>query len=233
MMAVQTRVEGPTRKRAFHGLGRGPKIIVIGAVHGNETCGPNAILRAIARLPLGPLVDPPRAGDIRPDGNLKAYSRGREKGIATSTGTCGRKTIPAGLRGQDRQSDLPDAARARRPPRHPLVQRRRRAVHVRRPPRQCGRCGAVPVCQSGRRTRGEARNKHGDPWLARSLWSFSEGARPLGFPTLHVRRGGNDRIYAVLRRLWRHPRMRRARRSEIRRSRLRRNRERPGAPRPD
>jgi len=44
--------ELPTSLRSitFHGLEPGPGLIVLGAVHGNETCGTEAILRLAGEL---------------------------------------------------------------------------------------------------------------------------------------------------------------------------------------
>jgi predicted deacylase len=41
-------IEGPLESLRFSGLQAGPKLIVLGAVHGNEGCGPTAIARIIA-----------------------------------------------------------------------------------------------------------------------------------------------------------------------------------------
>ena len=43
------------RSHAFFGLAPGPKLIVLGAVHGNETCGMRAIERVLAELDAGAL----------------------------------------------------------------------------------------------------------------------------------------------------------------------------------
>ena len=39
--------DGPLETVSFIGLRPGPKLIVTGAVHGNEPCGPTAIRRVI------------------------------------------------------------------------------------------------------------------------------------------------------------------------------------------
>ncbi|KPF69708.1 hypothetical protein IP69_10175 [Bosea sp. AAP35] len=46
---------GPLESVCFHGLKAGPKLIVLGAVHGNEGCGPAAINRVIADCRKGAL----------------------------------------------------------------------------------------------------------------------------------------------------------------------------------
>ncbi len=43
------------RSHSFHALQPGPRLIVLGAVHGNETCGTRAILRVISELDGGTL----------------------------------------------------------------------------------------------------------------------------------------------------------------------------------
>ncbi|MFI5012327.1 MAG: succinylglutamate desuccinylase/aspartoacylase family protein [Hyphomicrobiales bacterium] len=64
----------------FAGLEPGPKLIVLGAVHGNETCGPQAILRAIADCRAGRLDI--RRGHVTfvPVVNHKAYLQGTREG---------------------------------------------------------------------------------------------------------------------------------------------------------
>lgn len=45
--APQDLIDPPLETIRFHGLKAGPKLLVLGAVHGNETCGPKAIARVI------------------------------------------------------------------------------------------------------------------------------------------------------------------------------------------
>ena len=40
---------------SYRGLAPGPRLIVLGAVHGNETCGTQAIQRVIAEIDSGSL----------------------------------------------------------------------------------------------------------------------------------------------------------------------------------
>ena len=47
--------DGPLESVRFTGLKPGPKLIVLGAVHGNEPCGPLAIRRAIEECRAGRL----------------------------------------------------------------------------------------------------------------------------------------------------------------------------------
>ncbi|MEP7302804.1 MAG: succinylglutamate desuccinylase/aspartoacylase family protein [Caldimonas sp.] len=65
---------------AYAGSAPGPRLIVLGAVHGNETCGTKAIERAIAEIDAGSL----RLGAGRvtfvPVANPLAYSRQRRAG---------------------------------------------------------------------------------------------------------------------------------------------------------
>jgi predicted deacylase len=70
----------PLESVRFHGLDAGPKLIVLGAVHGNETCGPNAIARAIAECRDGSLSI--RRGEVTfvPVANAKAYARKTREG---------------------------------------------------------------------------------------------------------------------------------------------------------
>src|SRR3954453_7515450 len=64
----------------FTGLQPGPKLIVTGAVHGNETCGPQAINRAIADCRSGGIAI--RRGHVTflPVTNAKAYRQGTRAG---------------------------------------------------------------------------------------------------------------------------------------------------------
>ena len=63
----------PIETVGFSGLHRGPRLIVTGAVHGNETCGPEAISRAIADCRSGRIAI--RRGQVTfvPIVNVKAY----------------------------------------------------------------------------------------------------------------------------------------------------------------
>ena len=64
----------------FAGIEPGPRLIVTGAVHGNETCGPEAILRVIEDCRAGRLAI--RRGEITfvPIVNHKAYLQGTREG---------------------------------------------------------------------------------------------------------------------------------------------------------
>jgi predicted deacylase len=53
--AGRPRDDGPLESVRFHGLKAGTKLIVLGAVHGNEGCGPAAIGRIIAECRSGAL----------------------------------------------------------------------------------------------------------------------------------------------------------------------------------
>jgi N-alpha-acetyl-L-2,4-diaminobutyrate deacetylase len=94
MTDVQTRVEGPLETVRFAGLNRGAKLVVMGAVHGNETCGPTAILRAIADCRSGRLAI--RRGQVTfvPVANLKAYQQATREGDRNLNRDLREKTIP-------------------------------------------------------------------------------------------------------------------------------------------
>ncbi len=64
----------------FTGQGQGPRLIVTGAVHGNETCGTQAILRLLRELDEGSLRI--RSGSVTfvPIVNPLAYARGERAG---------------------------------------------------------------------------------------------------------------------------------------------------------
>ncbi len=64
----------------FTGLASGPRLIITGAVHGNETCGTKAILRVIEELDSGALQI--KAGSVTfvPVTNPLAYAKGQRFG---------------------------------------------------------------------------------------------------------------------------------------------------------
>ncbi len=78
--AVPADAEAPLENVRFHGLRPGPRLIVVGAVHGNETCGPEAIARAIDDCRTGRLLI--RRGEVcfLPVANAKAYRQHSREG---------------------------------------------------------------------------------------------------------------------------------------------------------
>jgi len=74
------RDNGPLESVRFHGLKAGPKLIVLGAVHGNEGCGPAAIARIIADCRSGALNI--RRGEVSfvPVANPKARRQNTREG---------------------------------------------------------------------------------------------------------------------------------------------------------
>lgn len=70
----------PLESIAFHGLKAGPKLIVLGAVHGNETCGPEAIARAVADCRAGRLNILRGEVTFVPVANPKAYRQNTREG---------------------------------------------------------------------------------------------------------------------------------------------------------
>jgi predicted deacylase len=64
----------------YTGQGKGPRLIVMGAVHGNETCGTRAIARVMAQLDSGELSV--RAGSLTfvPVANPLAYAKNERSG---------------------------------------------------------------------------------------------------------------------------------------------------------
>jgi L,D-peptidoglycan transpeptidase YkuD (ErfK/YbiS/YcfS/YnhG family)/predicted deacylase len=72
--------DDPLETVRFMGLQPGPKLIIMGAVHGNEPCGPQAILRALADCRAGRLKI--RRGEVTfvPVANLKAYRQRTREG---------------------------------------------------------------------------------------------------------------------------------------------------------
>ncbi len=77
---VDTDFEAPMETVHFSGLQGGPRLLVTGAVHGNEPCGPDAIWRAILACRAGEI--PIRRGAVTfvPVVNGKAYGKGTREG---------------------------------------------------------------------------------------------------------------------------------------------------------
>lgn len=64
----------------FHGIEAGPRLIILGAVHGNETCGTRAIQRLCAEIESGALVLARGLLTLVPITNPYAYQRGERNG---------------------------------------------------------------------------------------------------------------------------------------------------------
>ena len=64
----------------YTGQGDGPRLIVLGAVHGNETCGTRAIGRVMAELDSGALRIAAGSVTLVPVANPLAYARGQRGG---------------------------------------------------------------------------------------------------------------------------------------------------------
>lgn len=79
-MTMPAPIDPPLETIGFHGLQAGPKLLVLGAVHGNETCGPNAIARAVADCRAGRVTI--RRGEVTflPVANPKAYQQNSREG---------------------------------------------------------------------------------------------------------------------------------------------------------
>lgn len=70
----------PFRSIHYQGLERGPRLIVLGAVHGNETCGTRAIERVLAEIDAGKLQLVRGSVTFVPVSNPLAYARGQRVG---------------------------------------------------------------------------------------------------------------------------------------------------------
>ncbi len=64
----------------FNSLGRGPRLIVLGAVHGNEVCGSQAIRRVLAEFASGQLRVKRGQVSFVPITNAMAYAKGQREG---------------------------------------------------------------------------------------------------------------------------------------------------------
>jgi succinylglutamate desuccinylase len=68
------------RAHHFSGFGRGPRLIVLGAVHGNETAGTRGIERVLAELDSGQWCVERGSLTLVPVSNPLAYARGTRQG---------------------------------------------------------------------------------------------------------------------------------------------------------
>jgi hypothetical protein len=76
----------------YTGLGQGPRLIVTGAVHGNETCGTKAIRRVMEELDSGKLLVSAGSVTFVPVVNPLAYAKGERSGDRNPTATCSRRS---------------------------------------------------------------------------------------------------------------------------------------------
>ena len=67
----------PFKSVAYAAVAPGPRLIVLGAVHGNETCGTRGIGRALAEIDAGRLVLARGRVTFVPVTNPLAYANGR------------------------------------------------------------------------------------------------------------------------------------------------------------
>jgi len=65
---------------SYQGVGAGPRVIIMGAVHGNETCGTQAITRVMAQLDGGALRIVNGGVTFVPVANPLAYAKGERAG---------------------------------------------------------------------------------------------------------------------------------------------------------
>jgi predicted deacylase len=68
------------RTLTYHGLAPGPRLLVLGAVHGNETCGTRAIMQLIQELDSGVLLLERGTVTLVPITNPLAYQIGQRAG---------------------------------------------------------------------------------------------------------------------------------------------------------
>ena len=75
-----TAATSSLRTHCFHALAPGPRLIVLGAVHGNETCGTRAIERTVAAFDAGDLVLRRGSVTLVPITNPLAYNQQQRNG---------------------------------------------------------------------------------------------------------------------------------------------------------
>ena len=86
----------PLETVSFTGLLPGPELIVTGAVHGNEICGPLAIRRAIDDCRSGRIAIVRGHVSFVPVVNARAYSRGTREGDRNLNRNLRERAIPSG-----------------------------------------------------------------------------------------------------------------------------------------
>jgi predicted deacylase len=79
-MTTAIPTDPPLETIRFHGLKAGPKLLVLGGVHGNETCGPNAIAKVIADCRKGRVSIQRGEVTFLPVANPKAYRQNSREG---------------------------------------------------------------------------------------------------------------------------------------------------------
>ncbi len=87
---IQTQTQ--LRSHTFHGLAPGPRLLVLGAVHGNETCGTQAIMQLLQELDQGQLAIQRGTVTFVPVTNPLAYQlkqRSGERNLNRNMATCG------------------------------------------------------------------------------------------------------------------------------------------------
>ncbi len=179
------------KRLRFHGLKAGPKLLVLGAVHGNETCGPNAIARIIEDCRTGRLLI--KRGEVTfvPVTNPKAYRQNTREGDRNLNRDMYERPQPvdnedrigrrlcALLREHDSccSTCIPSAARA-----SPSSSSVPRTIQARSSPSGMTRPEfALAAC---------LRRARRDPWLARQLRADHHRARErLNLPPLAVTEG--------------------------------------------
>ena len=77
---MTTTIPTSLRSHTFQGLDPGPRLIVLGAVHGNETCGTRATLRVLAELDAGLLRIVRGSVTFVPVSNPLAYANAQRGG---------------------------------------------------------------------------------------------------------------------------------------------------------
>ncbi|HEY8383429.1 MAG TPA: succinylglutamate desuccinylase/aspartoacylase family protein [Microvirga sp.] len=86
--------DGPVEVVRFLGLEPGPNLIVVGAVHGNEPSGPEAIARTIADIRAGRTVIRRGAVTLLPVANLKAWRQRSREGDRNLNRDLSDKVMP-------------------------------------------------------------------------------------------------------------------------------------------
>jgi L,D-peptidoglycan transpeptidase YkuD (ErfK/YbiS/YcfS/YnhG family)/predicted deacylase len=84
----------PLELARFVGLRPGPRLVVMGGVHGNEPCGPQAILRAMSDCRAGRLSILRGEVTFVPVANLKAYRQNTREGDRNLNRDLREKTVP-------------------------------------------------------------------------------------------------------------------------------------------
>ena len=167
-IATMTTPLAPFKSLRYAGRAPGPRLIVLGAVHGNETCGTRAIERVLAELDSGALALAAGSVTFVPVSQRAGLCPWPPRRRPQPQPRAAAHRCAARVRGPRRQLAVPAAGRARGAARPAFVPRRRPALRDGRAARQQRAAGALrpgrarggPGAPPGRGPRGRRLARH-------------------------------------------------------------------------